>query len=128
MIVVFTNGCFDLIHRGHVDFLERARRLGDRLVVGLNSDASVRAIRGRDRPLIVQEDRARVLRGLRAVDEVVLFEEATPERLIQRLSPDVLVKGGDWPVDQIIGADWVQAYGGRVVSLPLVPGYSTSAL
>lgn len=125
---VFTNGCFDLLHPGHVDFLERARLLGQRLIVGLNSDGSVRMIKGHGRPLIPQDDRAAMLRALRCVDEVVIFEEATPARVIQELQPDVLVKGGDWQVEQIIGADVVLARGGRVVSLPLKPGYSTSEL
>jgi len=128
MTLVFTNGCFDWIHAGHVDFLERARALGDRLVVGLNSDRSVRAIKGPPRPLVGEEDRARVLRGLRAVDEVVVFDAPTPAALIEALSPDVLVKGGDWPVDEVVGADWVLGRGGRVLSLPLLPGRSTSAL
>jgi|SRR5918911_1879257 D-sedoheptulose 7-phosphate isomerase len=127
-ILVFTNGCFDVIHPGHIDLLERARALGDRLVVGLNSDASVRAIRGAGRPLVSEEDRATVLRGLRAVDEVVIFDEPTPTRLIEELQPDVLVKGGDWTPDRIIGADTVLRKGGRVLSLPLKPGYSTTAL
>jgi phosphoheptose isomerase len=127
-VLVFTNGCFDLLHPGHVDLLERARALGDRLVVGLNSDASVRAIRGPGRPLVPQEDRAAMLRALRCVDEVIIFDEPTPARLIEELQPDVLVKGGDWPVDQIVGADTVLRKGGRVLSLPLKPGYSTSAL
>lgn len=127
-ILVFTNGCFDLLHPGHIDLLERARALGDRLVVGLNSDASVRAIRGAGRPLVPEKDRARVLGGLRAVDEVIIFDEPTPARLIEELQPDVLVKGGDWTPDRIIGADTVLSKGGRVLSLPLKLGYSTTAL
>lgn len=128
MTLVFTNGCFDLIHPGHVDLLERARALGDCLVVGLNSDASVRAIKGPGRPFVPQEDRAAMLRALRCVDEVIIFNEPTPARLIEELQPDVLVKGGDWPVDQIVGADIVLRKGGKVLSLPLRPGYSTTAL
>jgi D-sedoheptulose 7-phosphate isomerase len=127
-ILVFTNGCFDLIHPGHIDLLERARALGDRLVVGLNSDASVRAIRGGGRPFVSQEDRAAVLRGLRAVDEVVIFDDTTPALLIEELQPDVLVKGGDWAIDQIVGAQTVLSRGGQVRSLPLKQGYSTSAI
>jgi D-sedoheptulose 7-phosphate isomerase len=127
-ILVFTNGCFDLIHPGHIDLLERARSLGDRLVVGLNSDESVRAIRGPGRPLVAQDDRAAVLRGLRAVDEVIIFEEPTPARLIEKLQPDVLVKGGDWAVDRIVGAETVLRKGGHVLSLPLKAGYSTTSL
>ncbi|MGB7924615.1 MAG: D-glycero-beta-D-manno-heptose 1-phosphate adenylyltransferase [Pyrinomonadaceae bacterium] len=127
-ILVFTNGCFDLIHPGHIDLLERARALGDRLVVGLNSDASVRAIRGEGRPFVSQEDRAAVLRGLRSVDEVVIFDEPTPARLIAELQPDVLVKGGDWAIDRIVGAQTVLGRGGQVRSLPLKPGYSTTSI
>ncbi len=127
-VIVFTNGCFDVLHRGHVELLTRARALGDRLVVGLNSDASVRALKGPDRPFVSQEDRAAVLRGLRSVDGLVLFDELTPIRLIAELHPDVLVKGGDWPADGIVGAELVRRYGGRVVSLPLLEGYGTTAL
>lgn len=128
MIVVFTNGCFDLIHPGHVDLLERARAMGDRLIVGLNSDRSTRAIRGAGRPFVPQEDRAAVLRALRCVDEVLTFDELTPARLIEDLQPDILVKGGDWPTEQIIGADTVLRKGGRVFSLPMRLNYSTTGL
>jgi rfaE bifunctional protein kinase chain/domain/rfaE bifunctional protein nucleotidyltransferase chain/domain len=128
MKTVFTNGCFDLFHPGHVDLLERARSLGDRLVVGLNSDASVRALKGPGRPLVPQEERALMLRSLRSVDEVIIFDEPTPARLIEELAPDVLVKGEDWAVDQIVGAEGVLRRGGRVVSLPVRLPYSTSAL
>jgi D-sedoheptulose 7-phosphate isomerase len=123
---VFTNGCFDILHPGHVDLLARARELGDRLVVGLNSDRSVRAIKGADRPINSQEDRRAVLLGLRSVDEVIIFDELTPENLIREIGPDILVKGGDWQVDEIIGADIVRANGGEVVSLPLKSNYSSS--
>jgi D-sedoheptulose 7-phosphate isomerase len=125
-VVVFTNGCFDLIHPGHIDFLERARAFGDRLVVGLNSDESVTAIKGAGRPLLSADARAAVLRGLRSVDEVIVFNEPTPARLIEEIRPDVLIKGGDWPVEQIVGADSVLQRGGQVHSLPLLPSYSTS--
>jgi D-sedoheptulose 7-phosphate isomerase len=128
MTTVFTNGCFDLLHPGHISLLERARALGSRLVVGINSDASVRAIKGAGRPVQTQDERAAVLRGLRAVDEVHIYDEATPARLIEEIKPDVLVKGGDWPVDQIIGADFVLKRGGKVFSLPLEPGFSSSNL
>jgi rfaE bifunctional protein kinase chain/domain/rfaE bifunctional protein nucleotidyltransferase chain/domain len=128
MKIVFTNGCFDMLHPGHVDLLERARALGDRLVVGLNSDASVRALKGPGRPLVPQEERARMLRSLRSVDEVIIFDEPTPERLIEELAPDVLVKGGDWPVDRIVGAEAVLRRGGQVISLPFRLPYSTTAL
>jgi D-sedoheptulose 7-phosphate isomerase len=128
MATVFTNGCFDLLHPGHVDLLDRARALGDRLIVGLNSDRSVRALKGAGRPLLPQEARASILRALRSVDEVIIFGELTPARLIEALQPDILVKGGDWPLAQIVGAEAVWRKGGRVLSLPLQPGYSTTAL
>jgi D-glycero-beta-D-manno-heptose 1-phosphate adenylyltransferase len=128
MKTVFTNGCFDLIHRGHVDLLRRARELGDWLIVGLNSDASVRGMKGPSRPVQTQEERAAILRAIRYVDEVIIFDDATPSRLIERVRPDVLVKGGDWPLAQIVGADFVIRRGGKVFSLPLVPGYSTTSL
>jgi D-sedoheptulose 7-phosphate isomerase len=123
---VFTNGCFDLLHPGHIDLLRRARALGSRLIVAINSDASVRRIKGDGRPFMNQDDRAEILSALRFVDEVVVFDEATPERLIRELKPDVLVKGGDWKTSEIIGADFVLANGGEVHSLPLVDGYSSS--
>jgi D-glycero-beta-D-manno-heptose 1-phosphate adenylyltransferase len=127
--VVFTNGVFDLLHPGHVELLEAARREGNALVVGLNSDASVRRLgKGGERPVATETARARVLAGLAAVDCVVLFPEETPLALIQALEPDVLVKGADYSRDRIVGADWVEARGGRVVRVPLTPGYSTSAL
>lgn len=126
---VFTNGCFDLLHRGHVRFLEEARRLGDLLVVGVNSDASVRRLgKGPGRPVVPEAERAEVLAALAAVDCVVLFGEPDPARVIRALRPDVLVKGGDWPVDRIVGADVVQAGGGSVRSLGYLPGTSTTGL
>lgn len=127
-MLVFTNGCFDIIHPGHVDLLERARALGDRLIVGINSDRSVRSIKGPDRPVQDQEARKAVLLGLRAVDDVVIFDEPTPARLIASLKPDVLVKGGDWKVDEIIGAELVESYGGHVHSLSFKDGYSSSKI
>lgn len=126
--LVFTNGCFDLLHRGHVEYLDRARRLGDALVVGLNRDASVRAIKGPGRPVVAEEDRARVLAALECVDAVVLFAEETPRSLIAELLPDVLVKGGDYRPEEIVGHAEVRAAGGRVEVLPLVAGRSTSLL
>jgi D-beta-D-heptose 7-phosphate kinase/D-beta-D-heptose 1-phosphate adenosyltransferase len=127
--VVFTNGCFDLLHAGHVRLLAQARALGDLLVLGLNSDASVRSLgKGEDRPLVPQAQRAEVAAALAAVDLVVVFDEPTPLRLIEAILPNVLVKGGDWPVKDIVGADLVLAAGGRVESLPLVEGLSTTAL
>ena len=126
--LVFTNGCFDLLHPGHVDLLARARALGQGLILGLNSDASVRRIKGPARPVVCERERAFVLAGLSSVDFVVLFEEDTPLNLITAVRPRVLVKGGDWPVERIVGREAVEAAGGRVVSLPLLPGYSTTAL
>jgi len=127
--VVFTNGCFDLIHPGHVRYLAAARALGDLLVVGVNSDASVRRqAKGRDRPLVPEDDRAAVVAALAAVDYVTIFAEDTPLALIRALRPDVLVKGGDWTPDKIVGADLVRARGGSVHSLPFAPGYSTTEL
>lgn len=125
---VFTNGCFDILHAGHVDLLQRARALGDRLVVGINSDASVKRIKGAQRPIINETARAAVLNALEAVDEVRVFDEATPERLIREIAPQVLVKGGDWKSEEIVGADFVLARGGEVYSLPLVAGFSTTAI
>ncbi len=126
--VVFTNGCFDLLHRGHVSYLAAARALGDVLVVGINSDASVRRLKGKDRPVVTQDDRAIVLSSLRAVDYVVVFDEDTPYELIAEVAPDVLVKGGDWAPEKIVGADLVRARDGLVTTIPFVPGRSTSAL
>ncbi len=125
--VVFTNGCFDLLHAGHVGLLEQARQAGDRLVVGLNADSSVRALKGPDRPINPEGDRARVLASLAAVDAVVLFAEATPLELIRALRPDVLVKGADYREDQVVGATEVRSWGGRVALLPLLAGRSTTA-
>jgi D-beta-D-heptose 7-phosphate kinase/D-beta-D-heptose 1-phosphate adenosyltransferase len=126
--VVFTNGCFDLLHPGHIRSLELARELGDVLIVGLNSDASVQQLKGEGRPVISEHERAEILAALESVDAVVIFNEPTPREVIARLLPDVLVKGGDWPGDQIVGREEVEAAGGRVVSVPVVPGYSTSAI
>ena len=127
--LVLTNGVFDLLHVGHVALLESARALGAALVVGLNTDASVRRLgKGADRPLVPEQERARVLAALAAVDCVVLFDQDTPAELIRRLRPDVLVKGADYAHDQIVGADDVESWGGRVVRIPLVEGKSTSAL
>src|SRR3954468_19979739 len=124
--VVFTNGVFDLLHPGHVELLEAARREGGSLVVGVNSDASVRRLgKGPDRPVAGEAARARVLAGLAAVDCVVLFDQDTPLELIQALAPDILVKGADYPRNRIVGADWVEARGGRVVRVPVVAGFST---
>jgi rfaE bifunctional protein nucleotidyltransferase chain/domain len=126
--VVFTNGCFDLLHPGHIASLEQARSLGDALLVGINSDASVRQLKGPGRPVFPQLERAEILAALECVDAVLIFDELTPREVISRLLPDILVKGGDWPSDQIVGREEVEAAGGRVVSIPVVPGYSTSAI
>ena len=126
--IVFTNGVFDLLHRGHVEYLEEARALGDRLVVGVNSDASVRRIKGPERPLVPGVERAELLEALACVDLAILFDQDTPERLIREVRPDVLVKGGDWTPDRIVGREFVESLGGRVVSVPLREGLSTSAL
>lgn len=127
--IVFTNGCFDILHRGHVEYLQEAASLGDRLVIGVNSDESVRRQgKGPDRPLNDERSRAKVLAALRLVDAVVIFEEDTPLALIQAVAPDVLVKGGDWSEGAIVGADVVRQHGGEVRSLKLVDGFSTTAL
>ena len=127
--IVFTNGCFDILHRGHVEYLQEAAALGDRLIVGVNSDASVRRLgKGDDRPINDQDDRAKVLAALHCVDAVVIFDEDTPLELITALQPDVVAKGGDWRPEQIVGADVVKARGGEVRSLKLVDGFSTTAL
>jgi len=126
--IVFTNGCFDILHAGHVRYLSAARQLGDRLVVGLNSDASVRRLKGPKRPVAPQDDRAEVLAALDAVDAVTLFAEDTPEELIGQLLPDVLVKGADWAVEQIAGAKAVIENGGAVLTVPLLEGRSTTGI
>lgn len=126
--VVFTNGVFDLLHPGHVRYLIGARRLGDALIVGLNSDRSVRAIKGPERPILPEAERAEILAALACVDAVVVFDEDTPYAIIARLQPDVLVKGADWAAGHIVGRDIVEARGGRVVRIPLAEGYSTTAI
>jgi len=126
--VVFTNGCFDLLHAGHVALLEQARALGDVLVVAINSDASVRRLKGEGRPLVPQAERAELLRALEPIDRVLIFDEDTPRETIEALLPDVLVKGADWGPDEIVGADAVRACGGRVERIALVPGRSTSGI
>jgi rfaE bifunctional protein nucleotidyltransferase chain/domain len=126
--IVFTNGCFDILHLGHVDYLEKARRLGDRLVLGLNTDASVFRIKGPSRPVQSEMSRARVVAALEFVDMVVLFDEETPLELIQLVRPDVLVKGDDYSVDTIVGAKEVMAWGGSVQTVPLVEGHSTTRI
>lgn len=128
-VVVFTNGCFDILHAGHVRYLARAKQLGDVLVVGVNSDRSVKRLgKGAGRPINPEADRAEVLAALEMIDYVTIFDQDTPRELIGALEPDVLVKGGDWPVQQIVGADLVRARGGRVRSLPFEKGYSTTKI
>lgn len=126
--VVFTNGCFDIIHSGHIDLLERAKMLGSYLIVGINSDESVKKIKGNDRPFMDEIERKTVLLGLKPVNEVYIFEELTPENLIKQIKPDILVKGGDWKKSEIIGADFVEANGGKVFLLPLKDGFSSSRI
>ena len=126
--VVFTNGVFDLLHPGHVRYLQDARHLGDALIVGLNSDRSVRANKGPERPITPAEERAEILLALGCVDAVAVFDEETPDAIIKRVQPDVLVKGADWGPDNIVGRDVVEARGGRVVRMDLAPGYSTTEL
>ena len=126
--IVFTNGCFDLLHLGHVTYLDRAKSKGDLLVVGINSDRSVRTIKGKERPLVPQSDRARVLAGLGSVDYVTVFDEPTPLSLIRAIGPNVLVKGADWAKGNIVGGDFVEHRGGKVVTIPLVKGISTSEI
>ena len=125
--VVFTNGCFDILHRGHATYLAQARELGDLLVVGLNTDASVQRLKGPSRPVNSQYDRAFLLASLACVDFVILFDEDTPETLIHTVCPDVLVKGGDYTIDTIVGADFVLQNGGNVTTIPFVDGYSTTS-
>jgi len=126
--VVFTNGCFDLLHPGHIETLEKARNLGDVLIVGVNSDRSVRAMKGAGRPILPEGERAEILAALECVDGVVIFDEPTPRQTIAALLPDVLVKGGDWASDQIVGREEVEAAGGHVVLVPVVSGNSTTAI
>ena len=126
--VVMTNGCFDLLHPGHVALLEAARSQGDRLVVALNSDASVRGLKGEGRPVLPEGERAELLLALEPVDRVVLYDEPTPIEVVRALRPDVLVKGADWAADEIVGRAEVEAAGGRVARVALVPGRSTSAI
>ena len=126
--IVFTNGVFDILHPGHVRYLQAARRHGDVLIIGLNSDASVRRNKGPERPINPEGERAEVLEGLACVDAVSVFDEDTPADIIRRVQPDILVKGADWPSDQIVGRDTVEARGGRVILEPVEQGYSTTEL
>ena len=126
--IVFTNGCYDLLHIGHIRCFKEAKKLGDILVVALNSDCSVRALKGPPRPIVPQEERAEILAALECVDYVTIFDQDNPREMISLLKPDILVKGGDWTVDTIVGRDIVESYGGKVFSLPLVAGVSTTAM
>lgn len=126
--VVFTNGCFDLIHAGHVDYLTKAKEMGDVLIVGMNSDDSVRRIKGDKRPILLEQERAFIISNIKAVDYVVLFEEDTPAKIIGTLIPDVLVKGADWSIDNIVGRDVVEAAGGEVKTIKFVNNQSTSKI
>jgi D-beta-D-heptose 7-phosphate kinase/D-beta-D-heptose 1-phosphate adenosyltransferase len=126
--IVFTNGCFDILHTGHVRYLRFAKAMGDCLVVAVNSDSSVRALKGKARPLNAQSDRAEVLAALSSVDYITIFNELTPLKIIRRIKPDILVKGGDWKVKDMVGSSFVRSYGGRTKSLPFVKGFSTTAI
>ncbi|MEW6686083.1 MAG: D-glycero-beta-D-manno-heptose 1-phosphate adenylyltransferase [Candidatus Edwardsbacteria bacterium] len=126
--VVFTNGVFDILHRGHIEYLQKAKRLGDILIVGLNSDASTKRIKGEKRPIVPQEDRAVILSALACVDYVCLFDEDTPLKLIEAILPDILVKGADWKVEEIVGKEIVERAGGKVVQIDFLEGKSTSGL
>lgn len=126
--IVFTNGCFDILHVGHISYLNKAKSLADFLFVGLNSDSSVKNLKGNSRPINKQEDRKIVLENLKAVDFVEIFYDETPLSLIKEIAPDILVKGGDWKVEQIVGADYVLSYGGQVKSLPFITGYSSTTI
>lgn len=124
--IVFTNGCFDILHRGHISYLEQAKSLGDILIVGVNSDSSVKKLKGEGRPVNIESDRAYVLDNVKSVDHVIIFEEDTPYNLIDKIKPDYLVKGGDWKEEDIVGSDIVKANGGKVISLKYVDNYSTT--
>jgi len=126
--VVFTNGCFDLLHLGHLSYLSQARALGDRLIVGVNSDTSVSKLKGPDRPIKSQDERLVHLAILSMVDAVIVFNEDTPARLIKNIQPDILVKGGDYKPEEVVGKDWVEQHGGQVVILSFLDGYSTTQL
>ena len=126
--IVFTNGCFDVLHYGHVTYLAEASDLGDKMIIGLNSDASVRRLKGKTRPINGQHERAVLLAALQFVDAVVIFDEDTPENLINIVGPDFLVKGGDYTIDTIVGANFVMSYGGKVITIPLVENFSSSSI
>lgn len=126
--IVFTNGCFDIVHLGHIDYLEKARNLGDKLILGLNTDASVKRLKGESRPVVNEYARSRMMAAFEFIDAVILFDEPTPLEVIQEIQPDILVKGDDYVVETIVGADFVMGKGGEVKTIPLVKGYSTTSL
>jgi len=126
--IVFTNGCFDIVHLGHIDYLEKARNLGDKLIVGINTDASVKKLKGEKRPIVDEEARTRMMASFEFIDLVVLFDEDTPLEIIEMLSPDILVKGNDYTISNIVGADFVLDHGGKVETIEFVKGYSTSLI
>ncbi len=126
--IVFTNGCFDIIHYGHIKYLEKCKKLGDALIVGLNSDSSVKKIKGKNRPVTGEKERASIMASFEFVDYVTVFSETTPARLIEKISPDVLAKGGDWAKSEIVGAAYVKKNGGKVKTIPFVMGYSTTRI
>lgn len=126
--IVFTNGCFDVLHYGHVSYLAEASDLGDKIIIGLNSDSSVRRLKGETRPINGQHERAVLLSALQFVDAVVIFDEDTPENLINTIAPDFLVKGGDYTIDTIVGADFVMSYGGKVITIPIVENFSSTLI
>jgi len=126
--IVFTNGCFDILHYGHIRYLEKCKRLGDVLIIGLNSDSSVRKIKGRRRPITGEKERAAILSALGLVDYIAIFDEKTPKALIEKITPDILVKGGDWRKSDIVGGDHVKRHGGTVATIPFIKGYSTTSI
>ena len=126
--VVFTNGCFDLLHGGHLHVLQEAKKLGDLLIVAINSDGSIRGIKGPSRPILSEKERSEILASLEMVDFVTVFSQPDPSLVIQELGPDILVKGGDWGQDKIVGRDYVEQHGGRTVVIPLLPGHSTTKI
>lgn len=125
-VIVFTNGCFDILHSGHIKYLYDAKKLGDILIVGLNSDSSIKRIKGEKRPIINQEERAYIISALEMIDFIVIFHDDTPYELIKCIKPNILVKGGDWDIEKIVGKDIVESYGGKVLNIPFVEGKSTS--
>lgn len=126
--IAFTNGCFDILHRGHVEYLEASKRCANILIVALNSDKSIRKLKGATRPIINEKERTMIVAALESVDYVTIFEEVDPLKVIMELKPDILIKGGDWDVDKVVGKDFVESYGGIVKTIPCVKGYSTSAI